>query len=476
MSSFSSLALIRRDAYTLAGDDESPERVRGSRVTASLMPLLGITPQLGRAFTADEDADAAPPVVVLSDGLWRRRYGGDPAMLGRSVRINAVPHTVVGIMPRGASLPGPLAGDDVVWLPARMTPAERDGATSHNYTVVARLADGVSFERASAELAAFAARMAAEHPDSHRAIGARLVPVGEQTVRAIRPTLLVIGGGVALLLLVACANAATLLIARAASRRHEIRGPRRARRLPLATPVAGGRRVPGVLDARRRVRADYRTLGPARLAAAVRREPAAVAFRRHRRARRAVHRGGDARSRRRLRMRRRISAPALAGGRAEQLRANRRRRLGTLAHGPRGRAGDAGGRAAGGSGPDADEREEAVTREPGVQRGTRADVQARADRIELRVAPVARRVHGGPPAAPAGHGRRSQCRADLADPFRRHTRRERRRDRGPPARDRRAVDHHRPASRHARLLSDDGRAAAEAGAGSRRQTTAGPNR
>jgi putative ABC transport system permease protein len=222
VSSLSSLALIRRDSYTLSGDDENPERVRGSRVSASLMPLLGIAPQLGRAFTAEEDADAAPPVVVLSDGLWRRRYGGDPAMLGRSVRINAVPHTVVGIMRQRASLPGPLAGDDVVWLPARMTPAERDGAISHNYTIVARLADGVSFERASAEIAAFAARMAAEHPDSHGAIGARLVPVAEQTVRAIRPTLLVIGGGVALLLLVASANAATLLIARAANRRHEI--------------------------------------------------------------------------------------------------------------------------------------------------------------------------------------------------------------------------------------------------------------
>ena len=109
-----------------------------------------------------------------------------------------------------------------MWVPLRMTAAEREGATSHNYTVVARLADGVSFERASGELAAFTARMAAAHPESHRAIGARLVPLGEQTVRAIRPALLVIGGGVALLLLVACANAATLLIARAASRRHEI--------------------------------------------------------------------------------------------------------------------------------------------------------------------------------------------------------------------------------------------------------------
>ena len=425
------------------------------------MPLLGITPQLGRGFTADEDTDAAPPVVVLSNGLWRRRFGGDPAVLGRSIRINDVPHTLVGIMPPGASLPGPLAGDDAVWVPMRMTAAEREGATSHNYTVVARLADGVSFERASAELTAFAARMAAEHPESHRAIGARLVPLGEQTVRAIRPALLVIGGGVALLLLVACANAATLLIARAASRRHEI-AVRAALGASRSAPlVAGGCRVPGVLDARRRVRADRRTVGPARPAAAVRREPAAVTVRRRRRTRGAVHRGGDARSRRRLRMRDRVSAPALPGGRAEQFRANHRRRLGTFAHGPRGRAGDAGGRAAGGSGVDADEREQAVTREPGVQRGTRADIQARADGIELRLVRVARRVHGGPRPAPAGNGRRSQRGPDVADSLRRHEGCDRRRDRGASPRGRRAVDHHRPAPHHARLLSDHGRAAAE---------------
>jgi putative ABC transport system permease protein len=221
VTGFSQLALIRRDAFTLDGDASTPERVRGSRVSASLLPLLGVTPQLGRGFTPAEDTDAAAPVVVLSDGLWRRRYGADASILGRPVLIDAVPHTVVGIMPQGASLPGPLAGDDVVWLPLRLTGAQRDNGISHNYTILARLADGVSVARAAAELEAFAARFAADHPDTHRAIGARLVPVAEQTVRAIRPALLVIAGGVALLLLVAGANAATLLMARAASRHHE---------------------------------------------------------------------------------------------------------------------------------------------------------------------------------------------------------------------------------------------------------------
>ena len=219
--SFSEIGLVANGALTLTGDD-NPERVRGASLTASVITLLGIAPRLGRAFTPAEDADGAPPVAILSDGLWRRRYGADAAILGRVIHVNGAPRVVVGVMPRGASLPGPLAGDGELWLSASMSAAERANAISHNYQVVARLADGATAASASAELAAFAARMAAERPDSHRALGARLVPFSEQTVRAIRPALLVVAGGVALLLLVACANAATLLLARAANRRHEI--------------------------------------------------------------------------------------------------------------------------------------------------------------------------------------------------------------------------------------------------------------
>jgi putative ABC transport system permease protein len=219
--SFSEIALVATDAFTLTGDD-NPERIRGARVTASLMPMLGLQPQIGRGFTAAEDTDASAPVVVLGDGIWRRRYGADPAVVGRAIQVNGEPRTIVGIMPRGASLPGPLAGDDELWLPARMSAAEQANAISHNYTVIARLADGTTLTAASAEIVAFAARMVAEHPDTHRKIGARLVGVTDQTTRAIRPALLVVGGGVALLLLVACANAVTLLLARAANRSHEM--------------------------------------------------------------------------------------------------------------------------------------------------------------------------------------------------------------------------------------------------------------
>ena len=217
---FASLGLVSTDSFTLTADGDA-ERVRGARVTASLMPLLGIAPAIGRAFTPEEDDSAAAPVAILSDSLWKRRYGGNRGLVGRSIRIDGTPHTVVGIMPPRAGLPGPIGGSDELWLPVRMPVEERTNQISHNYVVIARLADGVSLSQAAAELASGAAALALEQPTTHTGLGTRLVSIREQTVRPIRAALLVLLGGAVLLLIVSCANVATLLVVRASSRSQE---------------------------------------------------------------------------------------------------------------------------------------------------------------------------------------------------------------------------------------------------------------
>jgi len=221
LRSFSELALVSGGAVTIGGGDDPPERVRISSVSASLMPMLGIAPAIGRGFTAAEDTTDAPGVVILSDGLWRRRFGADPNVLGRIIQINNEQRAIVGVMPRGAALPGPTGGDEELWASAHMSAANWANDRSHNFVILARLADGTPLSQATAELEVHAARVAAERP-SHRNVGVRVIPITEQTVKSARPTLLVIAGGVALLLLVASANASTLLLARAAHRQHEL--------------------------------------------------------------------------------------------------------------------------------------------------------------------------------------------------------------------------------------------------------------
>ena len=221
LRSLSNLGMTTFGSFTLTGGSGEPERLRGARMTASMMPTLAVAPAIGRGFVTAEDLDDVPRVAILSDGLWRRRFGADPGIVGRSIEIDSGPWTVVGIMPRNALLPGaPTEGIDL-WLPMRMSPIERANEINHSYAFVGRLADGVTFAQASDEIERLATRLAAERP-SHTRIGARLVSVEERSVRAVRPALLIAAASVGLLLLVAAANASTLLIARAASRRHEL--------------------------------------------------------------------------------------------------------------------------------------------------------------------------------------------------------------------------------------------------------------
>lgn len=226
VSAFSSMAMLASESYTLAGrgsavGEADAERVHGTRMTASLLPLLGLAPRLGRAFEPSEDASGAEPVVILGDGLWRRRYGADRSIVGRRIDVDGLPHRVVGVMPPDVAPPGSAARATDLWLPMRMTPDERTNAISHNYVVLARLADGITVEAASSAMVAAAAAIAQERPDSHTGVGVRLVPVSEDAVRTIRPTLAILALGAVLLALIAVANAATLLMVRASDRAHD---------------------------------------------------------------------------------------------------------------------------------------------------------------------------------------------------------------------------------------------------------------
>lgn len=220
-----SLAATARNGATLSGAGE-PRRIWTALVTADLLTTLGIVPELGRGFTAEEDAPGGEPVIVLGNALWRDVYGADPGILGRPVLLDGTPHTVVGILGPGAALPEDLSSGDPAeaFVPFRLDPAAAEMG-GHFLVAVGRVRSTVPPAQARAELVTLQASLAEDQPAIYGdATGAELeiLPIDRFVVGDVRRALLVLAGAVALVLLIACSNVANLLLSRGERQRREV--------------------------------------------------------------------------------------------------------------------------------------------------------------------------------------------------------------------------------------------------------------
>ncbi|HUF24776.1 MAG TPA: ABC transporter permease [Vicinamibacterales bacterium] len=216
--SFRSLAGAQGQAFNLSGEPGAPERVPGTRVTTNLFGLLGQPTLFGRDFVEADGQPGATPVVILSHKAWERRYAGDRGALGRTIRVNEVPTEIVGVMPPDVLFPN----NNEAWIPL-IPAAAQQRREARNIEIFGRLGPGVGIGEAQTELAGIAARLEQAYPDTNKNVSVLVQTINQrQNGGPIRIMFLLLLAAVSLLLLIACANVASLLIARAVARTREI--------------------------------------------------------------------------------------------------------------------------------------------------------------------------------------------------------------------------------------------------------------
>lgn len=212
---FAALAAYRNDGANLTGGAD-PERVSGGRVTSRFFEVIGVHPVLGREFALDEFRNSSSGVVLLADGLWKRDFGGDPGVIGRTVKLNDRGYTVIGVMPPGFEFP---RGADY-WLPFELP--EQEAGTIFYAHLLGRLRAGISLDAARSEFAALQRAHASELRSGFEQDAINIVSLHERTHGDLQPALLILLGTVGCVLLIACANVANLLLARAAAQRRDL--------------------------------------------------------------------------------------------------------------------------------------------------------------------------------------------------------------------------------------------------------------